>query len=181
MLPRGLSVHLLRSSASELSPLEARLADLLAENMRMRTGSSPGPSERRSWERSIPALRADLMDAGLGQVEVMLEYQLPLTSRRVDAILAGRHPTTGRPSYVVVELKQWGEAWQHEDSDALVRIAHYGDRAVTHPSQQVQGYVDYLRDFTTYLSETPTELTGATYLHNATDAGVADLLASIHR
>jgi hypothetical protein len=35
------------------------------------------------------------VDAGLGQVEILTEYQLPLTSMRVDPVLAGVHPKAG--------------------------------------------------------------------------------------
>lgn len=35
------------------------------------------PSEVRSWERSLAVLANDLHDAGLDQVEVLLEYRLP--------------------------------------------------------------------------------------------------------
>ncbi|OBQ53436.1 hypothetical protein A4U61_04400 [Streptomyces sp. H-KF8] len=75
-------------------------------------GHRPSAAEVRSWERSIPALTVALNDAGLGEVEVevRLEYVLPLNSKRADAVLAGVHPTTGEPSYVVVELKQWSRA-----------------------------------------------------------------------
>lgn len=177
MLSGDLSVHLLRSSAKELSAYEAHLSDYLAEQMALRAGRVVSPAERRSWSRSIPALRADLMDAGLGDVEVLLEYQLPLTSKRADVVLAGRHPQTGHPSYLVVELKQWGAAERFENSDTLVRVEQYGERPVTHPSEQVRSYVDYLRDFTTVLAEQPHELAGVAYLHNATELGVADLLA----
>lgn len=142
MLPGELSVHLLRSSAKGLSAYEAHLSDYLSEQMALRAGRVVGASERRSWQRSIPVLRADLMDAGLGDVEVLLEFQLPLTSKRADVVLAGQHPQTGLPSYVVVELKQWGAAERFEDSDTLVRVEQYGDRAVTHPLEQVSGYVD---------------------------------------
>jgi len=170
-----LSVHLLRSSASGLSAFESSLADYLSEQMILKSGRTPNPAEQRSWSRSIPALRADLMDAGLGDVEVLLEYQLPLTSKRADVVLAGRHPQTGNPSYVIVELKQWSSAEQFEDSDTLVRIEQYGDRAVTHPLEQVRGYCDYVTDFIVSLADQPHELAGAAYLHNATDLGVADL------
>ncbi|MBA2694376.1 MAG: DUF2075 domain-containing protein, partial [Actinobacteria bacterium] len=88
---------------------------------------------------------------------------------------AGRHPQTGDPSYVVVELKQWSSAERFEDSDTLVRIEQYGDHAVTHPLKQVRGYCDYLTDFVVSLAEQPHELAGAAYLHNATNLGVADL------
>lgn len=170
-----LSVYLLRSSARGLSPAEAQLAQHLAEQMSISTGHAPSPAERRSWERSIPRLRADLIDAGLGDVEMLIELQLPLTSKRADVVLAGQHPTTGRPSYLVVELKQWSEARRFEDSDVLVQIEGYGHRPVLHPVEQVRGYCDYLEDFVVTLSRDEHELVGAAYLHNATNLGIADL------
>lgn len=66
-------------------------------------GYRPGTSEVHSWERSLPILAAALNDADLGDVEMMLEYALPLNSKRADVVLAGVHPSTGEPSYVVVE------------------------------------------------------------------------------
>ncbi|WP_231106595.1 hypothetical protein, partial [Streptobacillus moniliformis] len=73
-------------------------------------GHRPSPAEVRSWERSLSVLASDLHDANLDRVEILLEYRLPLTSRRVDAILCGVHPRTTNSSYVVVELKQWSRA-----------------------------------------------------------------------
>jgi hypothetical protein len=143
--------------------------------MAHRTGRRPSTSERRSWERSIPALRADLVAASLDEVEMLLEYQLPLTSKRADVVLVGQHPQTGGPSYLVVELKQWSQAERYEDSDTLVTIEQYGARPVTHPALQVRDYCDYLLGFTTVLADEPTALAGAAYLHNATDAGVTEL------
>lgn len=166
---------LLRSSVRGFSALEHHLAQRLAEQMSIQTGHSPSASERRSWERSLPALRADLVDAGLHDVEMLVEYQLPLTSKRADVVLAGVHPRTGHPSYVVVELKQWSRAEAYEGSDTLVSIEQYGGRAVTHPAIQVEGYVDYIADFTSHLAETDHSLVGAAYLHNATDRDVEDL------
>ena len=74
------------------------------------TGRRPSPSEIMSWERSLPVLAQDLIEAGLDNIEVLVEHHLPLTSKRADVVLAGRHPRTGEPSYVVVELKQWSRA-----------------------------------------------------------------------
>ncbi len=167
---------LFRSSVTGFSAVERHFADLLAEQMSIRTGQSPSPGERRSWERSIPALRADLVDAGLGNVEMLVEYQLPLTSKRADVVLAGEHPKTGKPSYVIIELKQWSTASQFEESDTLVRIDQYGERPVTHPALQVRDYCDYILGFTSALADDPQLVAGAAYLHNATDDGVRDLL-----
>ncbi|WP_238154447.1 DUF2075 domain-containing protein [Ornithinimicrobium sufpigmenti] len=168
-------MFLLRSSAQGLSVAEAQLAQHIAEQMAMTTGRTASPAERRSWERSLPRLRADLIDAGLGDVEMLVEYQLPLTSKRADVVLAGQHPETGRASYLVVELKQWSEAERFEDSDVLVRIDGYGNHPVQHPLEQVRGYCDYLTDFVVTLAEDEHELAGTAYLHNATNLGIADL------
>lgn len=143
--------------------------------MFVQTNQRPSPGEKKSWARSLPALVQDLRDAGLDDVEMLLEYQLPLTSKRADVVLAGVHPMTRQPSYVVIELKQWSDAARFEDSDTLVSIAAYGRSAHLHPGLQVAGYCDYLTDFSSYLASTPHHLSGAAYLHNATDAGVADL------
>ena len=57
-----------------------------------------------------PCWPSDLVDAGLGEVEMLVEYQLPLTSKRADVVLAGVRPAHRRAtSYVVVELKQWSQ------------------------------------------------------------------------
>jgi len=168
-------VTLYRQSVRGFSAVEHHFADLIAEQMTIRTGRRPSPGERRSWERSIPALCADLVSAGLSDVEMLFEYQLPLTSKRADVVLVGKHPKTGGPSYLVVELKQWSSAERFEDSDTLVRIEQYGDRPVTHPVLQVRGYCDYMLDFTAILADSPLSLAGVAYLHNATDSGVADL------
>lgn len=121
-------------------------------------------------------LVADLRDAGLDELELLIEYQLPLTSKRADVILAGVDRRSGANAYVVVELKQWSGAERFEDSSALVLVAGYGKRPVSHPNLQVSGYVDYLSDFTASLSSSPGAVRGVAYLHNATDHGVADLL-----
>ena len=151
------------------------LERVLAEHFFGSGWGAPGPGERRSWRNSLPALARDLRDAGLGQVEVILEHRLPLSSKRADVVLAGAHPRTGAPSYVVVELKQWGSASRWEGSDTLVEVDGAPYRPALHPSTQVAGYVDYLRDFTASLAEAPDAVVGLAYLHNATDHGVEDL------
>ncbi|MBO0511382.1 DUF2075 domain-containing protein [Streptomyces beijiangensis] len=137
-------------------------------------GHKPGSSEVRSWERSIPVLASALNDAGLGHVEMLLEYGLPLTSKRADAVLAGTHPETGLPSYVVVELKQWSSAEPDDDDPSLCRIDAYS-RAVLNPVDQVRGYCKYLVSFNGVLAANPERISGAAYLHNATEFGVSGL------
>ncbi|ROR38148.1 DUF2075 domain-containing protein [Kitasatospora cineracea] len=137
-------------------------------------GHRPGPSEVRSWEMSIPELTNALLDAGLGAVEVLLEYSLPLNSKRADAVLAGVHPVTGEPSYVVVELKQWSSALPEDGEPLLCRVDAY-TRPVLNPIEQVRGYCDYLISFNGALAEHPERVSGVAFLHNATEFGVQGL------
>src|SRR6478752_5835217 len=145
------------------SIMENRLADLL----RHHTGHRPSPSEAQSWSGSLPILAHDLVDAGLSNVEVLVEYQLPLTSRRADVVLAGRHPKTGEPSYVVVELKQWSGVAPWEDAPDLVSVPGAPGGPRLHPVVQVRRYCEYLVDFVKVLHDLPGSVAGAAYLHNA--------------
>lgn len=147
--------------------LEGTLGVRLAEQVRMQTGHRPSPAEILSWERSLPVLAQDLIQAGLDEVEVILEHRLPLSSKRIDVVLAGIHPQTRLPSYVVVELKQWSRAAHWEADTNLVTVpGTHGPRL--HPVLQVRGYCDYLVDFTRSLHDSPDHVVGAAYLHNAT-------------
>jgi uncharacterized protein len=167
---------LVRQSASALATGDGvSIAERLLEQMLHRHARRPAPSEVRSWQRSVPILAHELVAAGLGSVEVMLEHQLPLTSKRVDAVLAGYHPRTGEPSFVVVELKQWSDAHLYEGQAELVEVPAYGHRPVLHPASQVQGYCDYMLDFIPGLADQADPLAGVAFLHNATAHGVRDL------
>ncbi|SFT67023.1 hypothetical protein SAMN05660657_02304 [Geodermatophilus amargosae] len=143
--------------------------------MAHRYNRTASEAERRSWDASLAALAADLQQAQLDGVEVLVEYQLPLSSKRVDVVLVGEHPQRGGPSYVVVELKQWTQATLFEDEPELVIQPTYGPRPVLHPVAQVRGYVEYMLDFLGALHGTSDVLTGAAYLHNATDDRVGAL------
>ncbi|GAA1254476.1 DUF2075 domain-containing protein [Streptomyces javensis] len=138
-------------------------------------GHNPSEAEVRSWKHSIPALVSALLEAGLDDVEMMIEYTLPLTSKRADVILAGVHPKTGEPSYVIVELKQWTEAYPDEDSPNLCHVVGMHHKPVLNPIEQVRGYCDYLAQFNGTLDGHEHRIVGAAYLHNATEFGVSGL------
>lgn len=177
---------LLRRSAREFAALAApdqhsepsSLVEQLLAQMLARAGRRPGQSEVTSWARSLPAIAADLTDAGLLNVEVLVEYHFPLSSHRADVVLAGAHPTTGEASYVVIELKQWSSARRYEGDPQLVEVPGMTGGPKTHPVAQVRGYCQYLNDFLRTLQDHPDAVAGAAYLHNATDLGaVTDLQA----
>ncbi|WP_102510469.1 DUF2075 domain-containing protein [Sanguibacter massiliensis] len=178
-----MSVSSVRLTASQIVELASsgtsELERVLAEYLRSQGIGAGGAGERRSWRNSLPRLARDLSDAGLGAIEMLVEQRLPLTSKRADVVLAGVDRVTHAPRYVVVELKQWGEASALPDAANLVSVPGTAYRQSLHPSVQVGGYVDYLRDFLAVLG--PANPDGATiggfaYLHNATARSVDSLL-----
>ncbi|MFG2346756.1 DNA/RNA helicase domain-containing protein [Streptomyces phaeochromogenes] len=154
---------------------DGALFERLTQKYRSVLFQNPSPSECRSWENSLPALAEVLCDAGLDDIEVLIEHRLPLTSLRADIVLAGSHPATGRPSYVIVELKQWSEARLVPGTDNLCLVARMGNRPALHPVAQVRRYCDYLQDFTNVLSDQEGAVAGVAYLHYAVDRDVSEL------
>ncbi len=177
MLPGVQFVTLLRHTAAGIAALalEGTLGVRLAEQLVHTTGRRPSPSEIRSWERSLPVLAQDLLQAGLERVEMLLEHRMPLTSKRPDVVLAGQHPRTGGPSYVVVELKQWTQGVPVQGSEDLIVFPGDSRRPRLHPVSQVRAYCRHMVDFTKSLQGRDDAVAGVAYLHNATDAGVYEL------
>ncbi|MBX6383123.1 MAG: DUF2075 domain-containing protein [Microbispora sp.] len=154
---------------------ERVLSEVIAEQLHHAYGINAGRSERRSWANSLPVLARDLVEAGLGGVEMLLEYQLPLTSKRADVVLAGVDRHTGDDVYVIVELKQWSRAELYEDDTSLVLVPGMGNTPKLHPVLQVRGYCDYLADFVGALEHRRHAVRGVAYLHNANDLDIHDL------
>ncbi|AHH97587.1 DUF2075 domain-containing protein [Kutzneria albida] len=170
-------MSLLRKSAQAVLEMSGAgtLAGHLADQFFRTYGHRPNPGERGAWKASLPMLAQDLIDAGLGAVEMFVEYPLPLSSLRADVVLAGTHPRTGASSYVVVELKQWTSATALDDAPDLCTVPGIPNRVLLNPIAQVRRYCDYLVDFTRVLADRPDAVAGIAYLHNAVDSQVASL------
>ena len=128
---------------------------------------NPPPSEVNAWRNSLRAVASVFQEAGLDDHGVMLEYQLPQTSRRLDVLVCG-HDATGDDRAVIIELKQW-ERCQAALGDKLVTTFVGGaERDMLHPSAQVERYQLYLQDTHTafYEGERPIGLDACAYLHN---------------
>src|SRR5216117_3212192 len=94
------------------------------------------PSELNSWRNSLRAVSQVLDDAKLHDHGILLEYQLPLTSKRLDCMVTGRN-TDRQDAAVIIELKQWEQCGE-AGADNLVTTRLGGiERDVLHPSAQV--------------------------------------------
>lgn len=145
-----------------------RIADRLRLAFRDCYRYEPGPAEVASWRNSLRAMaqvfdRAQLKDNG-----VLLEYQLPATSRRLDCMVTGRSEDRTAQA-MIVELKQWEEC-EPTDGELILTRTGGAKRDVLHPSVQVGGYRNYLADSHTafHLDPDPVALGACSYLHNYT-------------
>jgi hypothetical protein len=77
------------------------------------------PSEIASWRNSLRAMSLIVTDAELDDHGVMLEYQLPMSSRRLDFLVCSKD-RKGRDQAVIVELKQW-DSCEESDADSAIR------------------------------------------------------------
>lgn len=130
---------------------------------------NPSPNEVRSWQNSLRATASVFQAAGLDDHGVLLEYQLPLTSRRLDCIVTGHDAKKGANA-VIIELKQWDVAENAAVvGDKVVTWVGGGHRDVLHPSVQVGQYRQYLEDnHEVFYEEGDSRigLSACAYLHN---------------
>ncbi len=128
---------------------------------------NPSPNEIQSWRNSLRSLSITFQSAGLLDHGVMLEYQLPLTSQRLDCMICGRDENK-KDNAVIVELKQWEKCQESHADNEVVTWVGGRLREVLHPSVQVGQYQKYLQDTQTafYETDNPVQLNSCAYLHN---------------
>ncbi|MDP3974810.1 MAG: DUF2075 domain-containing protein [Candidatus Jorgensenbacteria bacterium] len=144
------------------------IADRAAEKYHAYYKRKPGDSEYRAWTYSLAILNNSFRYAGLKGSHIIVEYELPYSSRRIDVLLFGKG-SSGKENIVLMELKQWSnENVDDCDSEGNV-IVDYGKfkKEQAHPALQVQGYHFGLKDFLEiFESENAPELSSCAYAHN---------------
>lgn len=126
----------------------------------------PSDSEKKSWHHSLHALAAQIKRTKLLDHGLILEMQLPLTSKRLDCILTGHSPS-GSAEAVLVELKQWTDAAPADEDKCVMVNFGAGAKVLQHPSYQAKYYADYLRDYRAVFYEDPVvTLSPCAWLHN---------------
>ena len=163
---------LLRQTASTVADWSRKetLTTRLTEQMFFQIGNRPSESEKRSWKNSLADLSQLLVESGLGEINMLVEYQLPYSSKRVDVVLIGSHPKNTTPVILIIELKQWTEVESFEGSKDVLKIAAYGNSPILHPALQVKNYCDYILDFNRFAANSDSKVYGAAYLHNWLDS-----------
>jgi uncharacterized protein len=128
---------------------------------------NPSPAEVVSWKNSLRALSLVFTQVGLDDHGVILEYQLPLTSQRIDCIVCGKDHNKN-DNAVLIELKQWEKCERCFQENEVLTFIGGRQREILHPSIQVGHYKMYLEDTNTafYATDHPVNLNACSYLHN---------------
>ncbi len=124
-------------------------------------------SEIESWNNSLKYFSNILSETNLDNtVTITLEYNLPLTSNRIDLILTG-YNNSKKPVVLVFELKQWGNVNNIVDSNYLVQTFLNGClQNVVHPGYQVWSYSEILKNYNEYIQENDVEIKSCLLMHN---------------
>ena len=108
-------------------------------------GYEPSPAELTSWQNSTRAIASVFQLADLTDHGVLLEYQLPMSSKRLDCLVTGRDGDD-TDNAVIVELKQWGKCVEADGENEVATWVGGSEREVLHPCAQVRQYKLYLED-----------------------------------
>ena len=144
------------------------IADKILDAIKMRGLNAGHEKEYSSWQNSMQFMRNIVDDSEIDdEVRICIEYNIPLTSKRVDFIIAGAD-NVGKENIVIVELKQWQKA------EVVADDMHYcvktfvanTDRIVCHPSYQAYSYSCFLKNYSQSLTDESINLVPCAYLHN---------------
>ncbi|HEX6852983.1 MAG TPA: DNA/RNA helicase domain-containing protein, partial [Candidatus Polarisedimenticolaceae bacterium] len=172
----GLSPHFIKDNVHN------RIAEKLTDAFRREFRHAPPPSEVASWRNSLRAISQVLDDADFHDHGILLEYQLPMTSKRLDCMVTGQDGE-GRDAAVIIELKQWERCGEAGAENLVTTRLGGAERDVLHPSAQVGQYRRYLEDSHTafYEPPAPIRLGSCAYLHNYRSDGDDVLFADRFR
>lgn len=136
--------------------------NVISNMVQEKLGIKVGDSEQRAFKRSLPAIANALRNADLpGDIEVAIEYKIPLTNRRIDFIIAGADEK-GKDHLIICELKQWDKV-THTDMEDIVLV---GNEEHVHPSWQAYSYGTTISNFNEYVYSNDVEVNTCAFLHD---------------
>ena len=142
------------------------IADMIEDSFKKLNLSHSNISEHRSWANSLMYMRLALEDKDIDEeCKLAIEYQIPLTSKRVDFLIAGRDEL-GNNNIVVIELKQWENCKPTQRPEIVLAYTGGAERAVCHPSYQAYSYAIIIENYNEEVEKESITLRPCAYLHN---------------
>lgn len=141
------------------------ISNKVYEAYKEKMGKKTKLSQIKAWANSLPFL-VEIMEALDDNIGISIEYNIPLTSKRIDVVLSG-YDITFRPVVVLLELKQWEYAKKVESEDAIVRTRiGGGEKNCLHPAYQVLSYKQFLENYNFNIEKYEIQVLPLVYLHN---------------
>ena len=138
-------------------------------------------SEYQSWANSLVQMRNVLDDKDIpDDVSLAIEYQIPLTSKRVDFLIAGKDEDKTE-NVVVIELKQWTDSGITSRPDVVTAHTGGANRAVCHPSYQAYSYAKIIENFNEDVYKNDIRLRPCAYLHNYSEKNRSHIDNDLYR
>ena len=142
------------------------IVKVISNSFAMHNINHNNPAEVKAWENSLRYVR-DALDDDLieDDVKLAIEYQIPLTSKRVDFLIGGVDEENNN-NIVVIELKQWENSGITSRKDIVTAFTGGAERAVCHPSYQAYSYAKIIENFNEDIYKEHITLKPCAYLHN---------------
>lgn len=146
---------------------EDRIADIVEERVYEHLHRHTGRAEYRSWENSMQYMQRALTSSCIpDSCGIAIEYNIPLTAKRVDFMVSG-YDSVGKSHVKIVELKQWEDARAVPGFDGVVETyVGGGQKRVTHPSYQAWSYATAIANFNATVEDRSINLHPCAYAHN---------------
>lgn len=125
-------------------------------------------NEVLSWKNSLPKLIDLINKAKLSDLDLIMEYETPLNSR-IDALLVGYNKVSGRPTAMIIELKQWQSInTDFTESNTFVKLDNVDEESSvrSHPIAQTHTYRSHLKCNHSNLGDSQVDILEIQYLHN---------------
>ena len=121
--------------------------------------------EEHSWQTSLPALANVLNTSELPQeITIALEYKIPITERRIDALLTG-YDNHGQAHAIIIEMK----AWDGENLDIHNNTIYYNEKEHIHPCFQAFSYEQIFRDYNEAVQNSSIQIHPLVYMYGMSD------------
>lgn len=129
-------------------------------------GRHTSPNEVISWKNSMMHMYKVINTPNIpDDSEIAIEYQIPLTSKRIDFIIAGLDKNK-KDNIVIIELKQWETAKFSSKSGIVKTRFQFGEAETAHPSYQAWSYAETLYNFNETIRDKGIILSPCAFLHN---------------
>ena len=146
------------------------IADRIEECFVLNGFNHNNEAEYRAFNNSLMVMNNVLCNnSGIDQdIHVAIEYQIPLTSKRVDFLITG-YDDNNKENVVIVELKQWESCNATSRDDVVTTYVGGAVRAVSHPCYQAYSYAKAIESFNETVREKDIELHPCAFCHNYKD------------